>query len=101
MYNVQVDAIVNTCNADIDLTRGAVSQAILEAAGHDMQDECNIKRPVNFGPGDMISTRGFGLKAKFVYHGAVKAWDGGMGRSEQVGLTLIGLSYFYGNVGDS
>ena len=79
---------MNTCNVEINLSQGAVSKSILKAAGPFMQHECTKKRPPTFSHGDIISTIGFGLRVKFVYHAAPRPWDGGAGPCEQVSFIL-------------
>jgi O-acetyl-ADP-ribose deacetylase (regulator of RNase III) len=82
---VQVDAIINTINKDLDLSRGAVSKSILIAAGSQIQDECKRNAPASFTHGDVIETQGYGLKAGHVYHGSCLQWDHDAGGCEQVG----------------
>ena len=68
-----------------------MSQSILKEAGQAIQDECSKQRQLkpNFGHGDMIVTPGFKLKAKTVYHGSVKAWDGGKVQAEKASAVAL------------
>ncbi|XP_062389432.1 protein mono-ADP-ribosyltransferase PARP14-like isoform X2 [Sardina pilchardus] len=59
--------IVNSTGLDLDLSRGAVSNAILQEAGRSLQDEVSkYCQMCNFG--DVLETKGYNLHSKFVYH---------------------------------
>ncbi|XP_036065552.1 protein mono-ADP-ribosyltransferase PARP9 [Oryzias melastigma] len=60
----QTDVIVNTTSENLDLRRGAVSKALLEKAGHEMQKEIHNAKKSNF----IISTKAYKLNCKEVYH---------------------------------
>ncbi|XP_060785164.1 protein mono-ADP-ribosyltransferase PARP9-like [Neoarius graeffei] len=64
--NETTDVIVNTIGADLDLTKGQVSSALLKKAGWMIQDE--VKRQKHGLEGDVIATSGYYLNCKAVYH---------------------------------
>jgi O-acetyl-ADP-ribose deacetylase (regulator of RNase III) len=66
---LQVDAIVCTAAVHLKLGIGELPQAVLQAAGADIQTELfeiASKGPVN--PGDVLVTRGYRLKCRHVLH---------------------------------
>lgn len=72
----QVGAIVNSANADLTLNSGAVSKSILNAAGDDIQKECqwimqNKRKNVRLSSSDVVVTKGYHLPCEFVLHGAL------------------------------
>ncbi|MCJ8732201.1 hypothetical protein PDJAM_G00208590 [Pangasius djambal] len=67
--NETTDVIVNTIGADLDLSKGQVSAALLKKAGRKIQEE--IKRGYRHGhvhEGDVIPTAGYNLICQEVYH---------------------------------
>lgn len=60
----QADVIVNSVGTDRNLSYGQVSKAILQKAGHKMQDEIRIARSTGF----VIATKPYQLRCKEVYH---------------------------------
>lgn len=83
MY-VQVQGIVNSCGGDFDLSKGVIARAILQQAGPEIQKELNAAKPSNVHYGDVIVTKGYKMKAKFVFHGCLPNWNSGQGNSEKV-----------------
>jgi len=66
---VQVDAIVNSVGAHLDMTGGPLSCAILSAAGDEIQDELRkvaSRMPVK--PGGVYVTKGHRLRCRHVLH---------------------------------
>ncbi|XP_038071238.1 protein mono-ADP-ribosyltransferase PARP14-like [Patiria miniata] len=65
-----VDIIVNTAGSDMNLSGGAVSKAILQAAGQRLQLACNnvISSRGNILPGEFIETGPANLTCKTIYH---------------------------------
>ncbi|TRZ00261.1 hypothetical protein DNTS_003714 [Danionella cerebrum] len=72
------DVIVNTISEDLDLSRGAVSKALLQAAGPQLQSE--IKQAAHsriLKYGEMIKTDGYNLKCYSVFHVVCPFWNHG------------------------
>ena len=57
---------VNTTNADLDLSQGAVSQALLKAGGTSLQQECSKYKPIKVR--DVVATGPGSLPCQFVFH---------------------------------
>lgn len=89
--------VVNTVFEDLDLTRAAVSKAILGVAGPKLQDfmTANAKAKANFG--DIVMTEGAQLESMFVYHAVTPSYDKGKGTAEKVWLrhTMLILNHFF------
>ncbi|XP_063354462.1 protein mono-ADP-ribosyltransferase PARP14-like isoform X2 [Pelmatolapia mariae] len=81
------EVIVNTMSSDLDLNRGAVSQAILRAAGPKLQQLVDAQGATG-NVGEIIVTEGCQLKSKKVFHTIAPHWDNGQGTSEK---TLRGI----------
>ena len=62
--------IVNRIRADLSLSCGPASKALLQAAGPSLQDECNKYKQDNgeLTIGDFIVTNGWDLCCQFVFH---------------------------------
>ncbi|CAL8240700.1 unnamed protein product [Merluccius merluccius] len=72
--DVTTEVIVNVVGTDLDLGKGAVSKAILDAAGRKLQMLVSEQRKTgNFG--DVIVTGGCDLKSNVVFHTVVPSWD--------------------------
>ena len=70
----QTQVIVNVVGEHLDLEKGAVSRAILGAAGPKLQYLVNEQSKTG-DIGDVIVTDGCKLKSNFVFHAVVPAWD--------------------------
>ena len=57
---------VNTTNVDLNLSQGAVAQALSKAAGPALQAECTKKAPISAG--DIAVTEGGRLQCRHVFH---------------------------------
>ncbi|CAL8340811.1 unnamed protein product [Boreogadus saida] len=66
--------VVNVVGKELDLETGAVSKAILSAAGPKLQYLVNEQRKTG-DIGDVIVTDGCKLKSNWVFHAVVPAWD--------------------------
>ncbi|KAK7120426.1 hypothetical protein R3I94_020427 [Phoxinus phoxinus] len=78
IQDARADIIVNTMSEDLDLSKGAVSRALLQTAGHQLQSE--IKRSARSSKisyGEMVVTDGYNLKCKKVYHVVCPFWKPG------------------------
>ncbi|XP_075904598.1 poly(ADP-ribose) polymerase family member 14-related sequence 1 isoform X2 [Nelusetta ayraudi] len=84
--NATTDVIVNTVFDDLDLTRAAVSKAILGVAGPNLQEfvttEAESKQKIN--DGDIVITEGGLLYSQFVYHAVTPNWDKGKGTAQKI-----------------
>ncbi|XP_053399094.1 protein mono-ADP-ribosyltransferase PARP14-like isoform X2 [Mercenaria mercenaria] len=69
------DVIVNNTKQDLQLRNGGMSEAILEEAGPQLQEECDESYPNGIRVGEIAVTGGYGLNSRKVYHGALPNWD--------------------------
>ncbi|XP_048839122.1 protein mono-ADP-ribosyltransferase PARP14-like [Brienomyrus brachyistius] len=82
--------IVNTISDDLNLNKGAVSQAILSAAGHKIQSAVYDKtRKSTIEYGSIVVTDGYGLKCEQVFHTVCPFWNNASGKSEQILINII------------
>ena len=71
----QVNVIFNTCAGNLDLSAGAVSKSILEAAGQSIQDEVLQTCPNGLQVGQSVASSGGNLTCQAIVHGVLHAWD--------------------------
>jgi len=71
---LEVDVIVNAANTGL-IPGGGVDGAIRRAAGHGLNEAC--ERLDGCPVGEVRTTRGFHLPAKFVIHTVGPVWQGG------------------------
>ncbi|XP_071344165.1 poly(ADP-ribose) polymerase family member 14-related sequence 1 isoform X2 [Trachinotus anak] len=83
IQDATTDVTVNTVFEDLALNRGAVSNAILSAAGPKLQQLVNAKN-ASGNAGEIIVTDGCNLKSKHVFHAVAPHWDKGQGTSEKI-----------------
>ncbi|XP_016383980.1 poly [ADP-ribose] polymerase 14-like [Sinocyclocheilus rhinocerous] len=77
IQDASADVIVNTVSEDLDLRKGAISQALLQTAGHQLQSEINTAaRLNNVNYGEMVITDGYKLKCQKVFHVVCPFWNG-------------------------
>nr|XP_023650002.1 poly [ADP-ribose] polymerase 14 isoform X5 [Paramormyrops kingsleyae] len=82
--------IVNTISEGLNLKKGAVSQAILSAAGTKIQSAVYDKaKKSTLEHGSMVVTDGYDLKCEQVFHTVCPFWDNGSGKSEQILIDII------------
>ncbi|CAJ1078796.1 protein mono-ADP-ribosyltransferase PARP14-like isoform X4 [Xyrichtys novacula] len=81
--NSTTDVIVNTVSKDLDLTKGAVSNAILRAAGQNLQQLVRAKN-LSANIGDVIASAGCNLKSKEVFHAVAPHWNNGKGSPDKI-----------------
>uniref|UniRef100_A0A667WYB2 Poly [ADP-ribose] polymerase n=1 Tax=Myripristis murdjan TaxID=586833 RepID=A0A667WYB2_9TELE len=75
------DVIVNTIAENLNLNQGAVSKAILAAAGPGLQSAVRQEaRAAMLQYGDVVVTDGFNLKSQKVFHAVCPFWDNGTGQ---------------------
>ncbi|XP_060909810.1 poly(ADP-ribose) polymerase family member 14-related sequence 1 isoform X2 [Labrus mixtus] len=76
--NATTEVIVNTVSKDLDLTKGAISNAIFQKAGQKLQQVLMAKSP-SVNVGEVIVTEGCNLKSKQVFHAVATNWNNGKG----------------------
>ncbi|KAF5893659.1 poly [ADP-ribose] polymerase 14-like isoform X1, partial [Clarias magur] len=87
IQNAHSDVIVNTVSQELDLSSGAVSKALLNAAGPQLQTEARSHlRAIGtrLNPGDIVVTKGYNLKCQKVFHTACPFWSGGQTSEEKI-----------------
>ncbi|XP_045545975.1 protein mono-ADP-ribosyltransferase PARP14 isoform X2 [Salmo salar] len=78
------EGIVNTISEDLDLSKGAVSNAILKAAGPGLQSAATDEARSNrLAYGDVVVTDGYNLRCQRVIHTVCPHWDQGAGSAEK------------------
>uniref|UniRef100_A0A9J8AV17 Poly [ADP-ribose] polymerase n=1 Tax=Cyprinus carpio carpio TaxID=630221 RepID=A0A9J8AV17_CYPCA len=78
IQDAHADVIVNTISEDLDLRKGAVSNALLQTAGHQLQSEITrAARSKNVNYGEMLITDGYKLKCQKVFHVVCPFWKQG------------------------
>lgn len=85
--NATTEVIVNTVFEDLNLNKGAVSNAIFGVAGPNLQQLVNPQNAQG-NVGDVIVTDGCNLKSKKVFHAVTPHYDKGKGSAEK---TLKGI----------
>ncbi|XP_036450534.1 protein mono-ADP-ribosyltransferase PARP14-like isoform X2 [Colossoma macropomum] len=87
------DVIVNTISEDVDLSKGAVSKALLQAAGSQLQAEARSNLAAsgssNLRYGDMVVTSGYNLNCQSVFHTVCPFWKGGAGSEDEMLQQII------------
>ncbi|XP_030648867.1 protein mono-ADP-ribosyltransferase PARP14-like [Chanos chanos] len=84
------DVIVNTISEDLDLKKGAVSKALLETAGPQLQTAANTKAgAARLSYGDVVVTDGYKLRCERVFHTVCPPWDNGSGPAEDILVQII------------
>lgn len=80
--------IVNTIAENLNLKQGAVSKALLQAAGTSLQSAVRAAggRAVQYG--DVVITSGFNLSCQKVFHAVCPFWDQGADKAENVSASL-------------
>lgn len=81
---------MNTVFEDLELNRGAVSNAIFGVAGAKLQQLVKAKN-ASGSVGEIIVTEGCKLKSKQVFHAVTPHWDNGQGTAEKVMLHCLVL----------
>uniref|UniRef100_A0A4W5P1N3 Poly [ADP-ribose] polymerase n=1 Tax=Hucho hucho TaxID=62062 RepID=A0A4W5P1N3_9TELE len=77
------EVVVNTVGDDLALNHGAVSNAILAAAGPQLQTLVNQQGTAG-SAGEVIVTAGCNLKSKWVFHTIAPHWDNGQGAPQMI-----------------
>ena len=92
LYLLQTEVVVNTVGNDLILDSGAVSTALLNAAGPELQELINQHATAG-KVGEVIITKGCNLKSKLVFHTIAPRWSNGQGATQKVECCLT-LSTF-------
>ncbi|XP_059417878.1 protein mono-ADP-ribosyltransferase PARP14-like [Carassius carassius] len=79
-----MDIVVNTLSSDLNLSVGAISNALLKAAGPQLQVLLNQQVTGSANIGDVFETAGANLKNKLVFHAVVPHWNQGQGNDQKV-----------------
>lgn len=78
------DVVVNTISETLNLNQGAVSKALLQAAGPGLQSAVRSKADAaTLSYGDVVVTDAFNLRCCKVFHSVCPPWDNGGGQAEQ------------------
>ncbi|XP_060557034.1 uncharacterized protein LOC132717560 isoform X1 [Ruditapes philippinarum] len=67
----KVDVLVNTTSANLDLSKGNVSAALLKTAGRGLQKECHRKYVKGLRHGEIAVTGGYDTGCRKIYHMAL------------------------------
>ncbi|XP_016328595.1 poly [ADP-ribose] polymerase 14-like [Sinocyclocheilus anshuiensis] len=90
IQDASADVIVNTISEDLDLSKGAVSKALLQTAGHQLQSEITrAAHSNNVNYGEMVITDGYKLKCSKVLHVVCPFWHGGQNSADKVLIQII------------
>ncbi|KAJ8321017.1 hypothetical protein KUTeg_002604 [Tegillarca granosa] len=71
----EVDIIVNSTARNLNLTKGAVSNSVLQTGGPSLQMECSTNYPNGIQFGEVAVTNGGNLQCSKVLHGSIPSWD--------------------------
>ncbi|TRZ02744.1 hypothetical protein DNTS_005427 [Danionella cerebrum] len=82
--NTTMDVVVNTLSSDLNLGVGAISNALLKAAGPQLQVLLNQQVTGSANIGAIFETAGANLKNKLVFHAVVPHWNKGLGQEQKV-----------------
>eukprot|EP00794_Sanderia_malayensis_P007527 gene7528-8364_t len=87
----QVDVIVNTAGGDLNLSKNPCAQAISNAAGKKLQDECDrfVQQNGRLGAWSFAPTFAYSLKCKFVLHAVCEKYDGVPGGQAEQNLKAL------------
>ncbi|XP_028840585.1 protein mono-ADP-ribosyltransferase PARP14-like [Denticeps clupeoides] len=80
--------IVNTVATNLELSQGAISKALLQAAGPKLQAAVLDKKQAT-GYGSVVVTDGYQLRCQKVFHAICPPWDSGNGNAEKVLRTIM------------
>ncbi|KAL2094533.1 hypothetical protein ACEWY4_009252 [Coilia grayii] len=85
IQDASTEVVVNTVAENMNLSQGAVSKALLQAAGPQLQSAAYEQtRGGTMKYGEMVVTDGFGLRCNKIFHTVCPPWDHRGGRAEKV-----------------
>lgn len=85
-------AIVNSVSSDLMLERGPLSQAVLEKAGPELQEELTrVGQRVSVRVGAILQTSGCNLNSRHVFHVVTPHWK----RDNNASSLKVGLCIFW------
>ncbi|CAC5392459.1 unnamed protein product [Mytilus coruscus] len=70
----KVDVIVNSCNRQLDLAKGAVSSTIMKKGGHSILHECQDNYPNGIDYGNVVVSSAGNMEFHMICHGALPFW---------------------------
>lgn len=91
VFILQSDVIINTISEDLDLSKGAVSKAIINAAGPQLQAEIYSHGISRLKYGDIVDTKGYNLKCQMVFHTVCPFWNGGNSSEDEVTADFVAV----------
>ncbi|KAK6185731.1 hypothetical protein SNE40_007899 [Patella caerulea] len=72
----EAGALVNSSNSGLNLCNGAISSALLERCGNQLQDDCNKQYKNGLKQGDIAVTNAYNLiQTKKIYHVNLPSYD--------------------------
>ncbi len=89
LTSIQALAYVNTTNTQLNLSHGAVAQALAKAAGPSLQAECTAAAPVQVG--SVTVTKAGALHCDHILHVVAPNYDGPGGQAVKVSVCLCVL----------
>lgn len=66
--------IVNSCNRELDLAKGAVSSTIMNKGGHSILRECRDNYPNGIDFGKVVVSSAGNMEYSMICHGALPFW---------------------------
>ncbi|XP_063070373.1 poly(ADP-ribose) polymerase family member 14-related sequence 1 isoform X3 [Engraulis encrasicolus] len=84
IQDTTTDVVVNTVGPGLRLDQGAVSNALFQAAGPELQNLVDQQAAPPANEGAVLFTEGCNLKCKRVFHTVAPQWDGGKGHAQRV-----------------
>lgn len=73
--SLQTDVVMTTSTRGLDLSKGTLSNSVLEAAGPTLQDECKRNYPKGIQHGNIAVLDPADLECQKVYCGALPRFD--------------------------
>ncbi|KAG9271270.1 poly ADP-ribose polymerase 14 [Astyanax mexicanus] len=82
--DTSMDVVVNSVLTDLSLSHGAISSAILNKAGQQLQTLFNQQATGKVNAGTVFVTTGANLKNKLVFHAVSPHWNQGQGQEQKI-----------------
>ncbi|XP_062573462.1 protein mono-ADP-ribosyltransferase PARP14-like [Saccostrea cucullata] len=74
LSEVKADVLVCNGSNDLRLQNGGLAEAMMKAAGKEIQDECEDKYPNGIQDGEVAVTEGYRLPCRWVFHTTLPKW---------------------------